>query len=98
MSSQLKASSRAFGSTQTSVACGAQRQGHKIQSVGRNPLHTLGTKFWEVLGIPVVFPHTYGFAKSILRKAVDALGEAYAILETLGDVQSEHLLLLMHTS
>ena len=61
------------------------------EKIPRTPWnHDSGIK---VLGIPVGFPNTHGFAKTILKKAIGDLDEACTVLQSLGDVQCEHLLL-----
>jgi hypothetical protein len=47
----------------------------------------------KVLGMPVTFPGSFKFAQKILTSAVDELEEACTVLLTLGDTQSQHLLL-----
>jgi hypothetical protein len=47
----------------------------------------------KVLGLPVTFPGTFQFSQNVLTSAVNELEEACTVLLTLGDTQSQHLLL-----
>ena len=47
----------------------------------------------KVLGVPINFLGSHDFSKAVVTEAVDQLEEACSVLRSLGDPQSEHLLL-----
>ena len=47
----------------------------------------------KVLGLPVCFPGSHGFAEKMMTKVIDKVEESCSVLLSLGDPQIQHLLL-----
>ena len=79
--------------------CSLWGPGARVDAMADGPLANVPIIPWEpesgirVLGLPICYPGNIAFGRSLFGKVLADLSQATTVLHTLGDTQTEHLLL-----